>query len=896
MELSCSGDFAPASVLAPSGYGVGGGFAAEGYRAVGYRADGKEKVADKAVDFWQALREQNNGNGASMKRFTQQHSSGPRPTQTPAGRSAVAAVTQPNGAPAKTGRCPQCHLPIGELAYHLNNDPKGPLVHGECQAQLMLQKSKEEEEARQRKDAEEKKARREQYEIGWKMDMVPVNRGPAAKLGFREVALEGMCCLTLDEASNTVSLSAATDPATSINLEYLSLALQVRTRGGRDPMFSLDPKLGGKASSPDELHAQWQVKRFEPEWLAGTSVGEVMFQADVHLKELSMGEYAQPVMGMKSCFELLEEEGLKVEWCAREWFVVKKAEVLLSGDGGAGVLVPFVQMGVEAREQIRHPDHVEDAPLTRKDHPLVKYADAFTRYFDVIAERKSVIYHIRELAKATVLAKFLVDGNVKLEEAWYDMAGEAKALGSKEIPQLWNERCHTSIQVRDGKIVDAGSDRTCAKLRGVYGGVEFGTDRVQVVGFRRPVAAVLTEIPRGVDLNLDQFNLSAPRRLSAASHAGGVSILEGAGAKVPLGKSFWSSIVPGTKSVFSEGHKNFFRDLFNPHLSDRRSEGSSFVPPDTNLAYVQKLQSLLHEEAGAAQGRKEHFCSENFSMEEADPLFPASWAPAADIVRQNVSKLQWAPPGQGGPQSRTKLLASAPGAERVVASEAPVFDQAAEDGTRFRIYQVGGLEIRTIQEEGRKEAIGAVFSSRAQAKVPMTYGGWNIKDSDIIVKVLEYVESSSEGAKPTSATDCRYYIVLETDQGNFIATEKLSNQTVTWEENPINLEARNYLAKVTRFAECRNAGVAVREMRAHKAEVERQGPVALPSSESYARAAFARAQRPAVRGPESCLAHLAPAMGGNHVHAPQGGGYGPAGGPVLGGFPGSNNTYHASGH
>ena len=32
-------------------------------------------------------------------------------------------------------------------------------------------------------------------------------------------------------------------------------------------------------------------KRFSPSWLAGTSVGDLMFQADYYLKELSMGEF-----------------------------------------------------------------------------------------------------------------------------------------------------------------------------------------------------------------------------------------------------------------------------------------------------------------------------------------------------------------------------------------------------------------------------------------------------------------------------------------------------------------------------------------------------------------------------------------------------------------------------
>ena len=44
-----------------------------------------------------------------------------------------------------------------------------------------------------------------------------------------------------------------------------------------------------------------------------------MFQADYHLKELSMGEYDQPIVGMKSCFDFADMEGFGKEWSAREW-------------------------------------------------------------------------------------------------------------------------------------------------------------------------------------------------------------------------------------------------------------------------------------------------------------------------------------------------------------------------------------------------------------------------------------------------------------------------------------------------------------------------------------------------------------------------------------------------
>ena len=52
------------------------------------------------------------------------------------------------------------------------------------------------------------------------------------------------------------------------------------------------------------------------------------------------------------------------------------------------VLLPRVVMGVEAREQIVKDDGtVEDSEMTDESNPLVLYAQEFSQYFDLIAER-----------------------------------------------------------------------------------------------------------------------------------------------------------------------------------------------------------------------------------------------------------------------------------------------------------------------------------------------------------------------------------------------------------------------------------------------------------------------------------------------------------------------------
>jgi len=161
----------------------------------------------------------------------------------------------------------------------------------------------------------------------------------------------------------------------------------------------------------------------------------LLFQADFHLKELSMGQHPQPVMGMQNCLEMLSA-GSEVGWHGREWFLVRHAEVCIAEKGA---LVPRVQLGVEAREQVLEADgHLADCAITHPTHPLVQYAAAFSHYFDLIAERRSVFFHLRELAKASVLAKYLLEVGASVQEAWVNIPCRNPTPSPALIPQLWN--------------------------------------------------------------------------------------------------------------------------------------------------------------------------------------------------------------------------------------------------------------------------------------------------------------------------------------------------------------------------------------------------------------------------------------------------------------------------
>merc|ERR1719464_2372288 len=136
---------------------------------------------------------------------------------------------------------------------------------------------------------------------------------------------------------------------------------------------------------------------------------------------------------------------------------------------------------------------------------------------------------------------------------------------------------------------------------------------------------------QGVDLNLDEFNLSAATQVTRQEASFKVA------AGVDITGAFWSSLDDNSSSVFSCDNKALLRAVFNPRLSDRRDEGDRFVPPDTSFAYIQGLRTLLQEEESVRQQRERNFCSSSFDMETPGLLYPSSWRSSVEISRQETA-------------------------------------------------------------------------------------------------------------------------------------------------------------------------------------------------------------------------------------------------------------------
>lgn len=706
--------------------------------------------------------------------------------------------------------CTRCLMPVGEFAYE-GRQGRGSCVHAECMAQILVEDAQRQEDRRAGWENEKKLRSRKEYDIGWRMDSVPKNGLLAARLGC-ETTSRGMCCLVLDEASRTVKVAPTLEPAAAVNLEYLLLALKVRKTASREPLFSLDPV------DPQNLEKTPQKKVYEPSWLAGTSVGDVMFQADYFLKELALGEYEMPVAGMLSVFDWSELSDKERTWAGREWFVVRKAEVRLAQDK---TLVPFVKMGVEAREQVVTKKGLEDAPVTASTHPLKKFADSFSRHFDLIAERKSVVFHLRELAKASVMAKYLVDSHVRVDPQWHRIADEiVKGTPSEahpEIPQLWNMRGNSRIQLKNGRLIDmfTGGQKN---LQAIYGGVEFGLDRFELAqrhalqgqtGMQlgqsgRPMfmpqrfqLGQRAEMPQGVDLNLDKFDLSKPDRFGSMPPCSGApGSLE---TKVTLGRAFLQSLRARKYDELKPEHQEVLLKVFQSPQCDRTQEGDAFIVPDPNMEYTSKLRSHIHEENSLLERRKLHFCDKAFKVGNAGHDFPRSWTSRFQIEKDGLAPKTEASNKTGLVKVEMDKAYSASLVRDVLPTAAPEFQEKTEDGTCFCIYKIGSLEIRTTQERFAEEQIGVVYSSRAPTwNLAATSQELSEREKVVECKVfLEAAEGDVVGKQPH-----HLYMVCITANKNVIVTEKLANGSTFFLVNPKSLEDRNSLAKQLFKSDC----------------------------------------------------------------------------------------------
>jgi len=177
---------------------------------------------------------------------------------------------------------------------------------------------------------------------------------------------------------------------------------------------------------------------------------------------------------------------------------------------------------------------------------------------------------------------------------------------------------------------------------------------------------------------------------------------------------------------------------------------------------------------------------------------------------------------------------------RDLESATPTFDRKSEDGTWFRIYRHNHFEVRTTKEPNGQEEIGVIFSVGSSVQVSLRRGSRQpkVQEHDTIVKATEYVRNAGGDADCQGRPSFGSFVVLQTEQGASVMTEKLRDGTVTWEENADDLEDRSSNAKVVRTTGCAKAFVCVKDMKAFRNNESSSSSASQSRCKLYAQGAF----------------------------------------------------------
>mmetsp|Transcript_160925 Transcript_160925/g.516478 ORF Transcript_160925/g.516478 Transcript_160925/m.516478 type:complete len:644 (-) Transcript_160925:143-2074(-) len=355
------------------------------------------------------------------------------------------------------------------------------------------------------------------YKLAWRPEIMPCPNQALRDLGVVDVSAHAskgeLVCITFDEASGRVGCApvSAAHAEAAVSLPYLACVLRVLRESRREPQFSLDPK------DPHDLSGPFLLKRFYPEWLGGTVVGEVLFQADYALKQLCFGDLRLP--GIPSVFDGESSGGRSPRSepaAARQWFTMRRVGITVTADGA---LVPHVELGVEARRLTHGPTGYIDAPFTDPNDPTARQAAAVTARFPEVVAQLPVAAQLMQLARATVLAVYLLGRGCKLNDSLLDryrIPGVPEGSEySIQIPTLVKDRNQSIVgsKAGDAKGLEINVHRHSRSMRG---GVDLAVPGDRKVPTRAVTARLLDPRMRPVPLPLF---LPAPSHSAAARAA-----------------------------------------------------------------------------------------------------------------------------------------------------------------------------------------------------------------------------------------------------------------------------------------------------------------------------------------------------------------------------------------
>jgi len=253
-----------------------------------------------------------------------------------------------------------------------------------------------------------------------------------------------------------------------ILLEHLAVALLITysTNNQYEPSFSLDPWEQTNPSGPYMRKVYYPDEFLHEQLLQGTTFGEIMFEADWILKQLSLGlsvEQIEPVLktqpmiypnnscrtyGIKSLPEISLEQASEADISStwhRLWIV---NEVILSTESsfedktnttGSCLVFGNIKMNVKAKHMIVNSQsgQLEDAPDTDEQTAAHTFAAMMGNNYDFIANHFPILKQLKELTKCVALAKWLYLHNVPIDiELLKGIVNKNRTNYSSRVPSL----------------------------------------------------------------------------------------------------------------------------------------------------------------------------------------------------------------------------------------------------------------------------------------------------------------------------------------------------------------------------------------------------------------------------------------------------------------------------
>ncbi|CAD8099758.1 unnamed protein product [Paramecium sonneborni] len=182
-----------------------------------------------------------------------------------------------------------------------------------------------------------------------------------------------------------------------------------------DMTFSLEPE-----ENDQEMNQPFQQKIYFPQYLEGTTVGEVLYQADFLLKQMSLGiEVLQrePLQTRPFEYGNLDIQPLyklDPEYFARLFLKIGKLKLNIIEDKHNHIhklVIEKIDMAVDAKVVN---EQLQDEVIQDENNGAYRFAKQFAKIYDSIGEKYPVLFRLRQVLMANYLAKYMFEKGIPM--------------------------------------------------------------------------------------------------------------------------------------------------------------------------------------------------------------------------------------------------------------------------------------------------------------------------------------------------------------------------------------------------------------------------------------------------------------------------------------------------